>query len=254
MGVIFSSRFARELSYFKWARIAGFILIYILTCFLAIFSLAIIFSLSSATVIFIFLFLLGLGIILLILWTVEEYHSIFMDLYDNIGLLPYRRLDSDLKSLKKRYSFVNPKRFKKPRSFFNFKDRSILIRAIKIAELKTSCEIRLHVARTLTEEPEIYAERIFNRLRMQRTKRQNACLIAIGLIDGRIKIYADSGIRLKINFDYFYETENIIKESLEKQNIAELIANAIIKLGNKLAEHFPHEDNMNELPDNIDLR
>lgn len=251
--IIYSSSVARKLAHFRWARVSGVILLYVITSFFVVFSLTLIANLPYRVIISIFFLLLSLGFIFLIVWLIAEYKSLFIEIYDNTDFLPYRNFHDNSKMPDNIYALANNKKLR-PKSLFGFKAEMKLVNAIKLAESKTSCEIRIHIAPTLTENPEIYIEKIFNRLRIERTKCHNGCLVAFGTIDKEVQIYPDLEIRVKISWDYFNDIKEMIKESLDKETYVDSICNAMVKLGNKLATIFPIEDNINELPDNIDFR
>lgn len=140
---------------------------------------------------------------------------------------------------------------KEPRDFFDKKEKAIIKKHIKNFEKKSSCEIRVHIAKGLGNNPKIYAEQIFKKLKMHRTKRNNATLLCIGLLDSKVKIYNDAAIRWELEFDHFLEIEKEIQKMFDDRKYYQRICEGINKLAELLSDIFPWQDTINELSDEL---
>ena len=63
------------------------------------------------------------------------------------------------------------------RNFFSQHEQQLLVKAIEVAELNTSGEIRLHLANFCFGNEVKAASKIFTKLKMQNTEERNGCLL-----------------------------------------------------------------------------
>ncbi len=130
--------------------------------------------------------------------------------------------------------------------------KSKIEHAIKLAELGTSCELRVHLENKCPEDILDRASFIFSELDMHRTKFRNGILIYLALEDRKVAILGDAGINECIEPD----TWNSIKESMidyfKRELIEEGIVHAVIMAGEKMKKFFPiHADDSNELSNKV---
>lgn len=139
-----------------------------------------------------------------------------------------------------------------PRKFFNKEEESQIIQAIKQAELNTSGEIRVHLAKEIKIGPLKEAVRIFNALKMQRTKQRNGCLILLGLKNKKIAVIGDKGINDIVGESFWDDVVALMTDNFKKGDFSQGLSQAILKIGEKLKQYFPYrEDDVNELSDEI---
>lgn len=127
-----------------------------------------------------------------------------------------------------------------------------IIEAIRLAELTTSGEIRVHLERH-TDVPVLQrAQELFHFLKMDNTKDENGVLIYIAVEDAQLAICGDRGIHNKVPADFWESTKEKMIYAFKKGAFKEGIIAGISSAGEKLSTHFPwqHGDN-NELPNEI---
>ena len=123
---------------------------------------------------------------------------------------------------------------------------------IRKAELLTSGEIRVYIAKQCKEDALKRAAYIFQDLKMHQTSLRNAVLILVCPDDHKAAILGDSGINDKID-DLFWDST--LKELISycaKDMITEGICIAVEKVGNLIKKEYPYlEGDINELDNEI---
>lgn len=144
--------------------------------------------------------------------------------------------------------------FRKKKDFFAVDDKQRVIEAIRVAEQKTSGEIRIFVeSRCRFVDPLDRAAELFWSLQMDRTKDHNAVLIYLAWKDHQVAIYADKGIHEKMG-EIFWRKEVIAMTThFQENHYADALVEVIKDIGEALYIHFPYvrEIDKNELPDDI---
>lgn len=138
------------------------------------------------------------------------------------------------------------------RNFFNQQEQQMLVNAIAEAELKTSGEIRLHLANFCFGNEVKAAGKIFTKLKMQHTNERNGVLIYISTVSRKVAVIGDEGIHQKLG-DAFWQkvVDQLIKQFKENKK-ADALAACIIECGNQLGKFFPRQsDDKNELTNTI---
>lgn len=141
---------------------------------------------------------------------------------------------------------------KKP--LFNASENEVIVSAIRSAEQNTSGEVRVFVeSRNYLVNPLERAAEVFLQLKMQDTEHRNAVLLYIAIKDKELALFADEGIFKAVGADYWNHAVKQMISEFSKDNVAEGIAQCVIKVGNTLKEKFPYDRNTdkNELPDEI---
>jgi uncharacterized membrane protein len=124
--------------------------------------------------------------------------------------------------------------------------------AVKMAELDTSGEIRVHIEQHCKADVLDRAAYIFKKLEMHKTKLRNGVLFYLALDDRKFAILGDAGINAKVPENFWDEIKEKMLENLKSGNIAEGFAEGITMAGKQLKIHFPYQDNdVNELDDSI---
>ncbi|MCG8523417.1 MAG: TPM domain-containing protein [Pseudomonadales bacterium] len=124
--------------------------------------------------------------------------------------------------------------------------------AIKMAELDTSGEIRVHIERRCKIDVLDRAAYIFKTLKMHRTKLRNGVLFYLAMDDKKFAILGDAGINKVVEEDFW---ENIKLEMLgyfKEGAFADGLCKGLMMAGKQLKSHFPYQDDdVNELDDEI---
>lgn len=133
---------------------------------------------------------------------------------------------------------------------------SALSKTISCAEAGTSGEIRLYMeGRCRYMDPKFRAEELFVQLGMHCTRYRNGLLIYIAYLDHDFALIGDKGI-FEVADPRFWaaQTRALGKTFHHKQYLAG-IQSCVLACGELLRSHFPgHEDDKNELPDEIVFR
>jgi uncharacterized membrane protein len=140
-----------------------------------------------------------------------------------------------------------------PKKFFTKEEEAQIVAAIQEAEKTTSGEIRVHLTKEIkVDDPVKEAIRIFNVLKMYKTKERNGCLILIGLKNKKVAVIGDKGINEKVGENFWEDVVELIVSGFKEGNYVQGLSKAIIRIGEKLKLYFPYrEDDVNELPDEI---
>jgi uncharacterized membrane protein len=136
--------------------------------------------------------------------------------------------------------------------FISRLDEEKIVRAIQEAEQKSSGEIRVLVSRKRIEDALAAARKEFVRLGMTKTRQRNGVLIFLVPLCQQFAIVGDIGVHEKCGDVLWQEIAANMSELLRKGEFTAAILMAIQKVGDALAQHFPHRrDDQNELPNRI---
>lgn len=140
----------------------------------------------------------------------------------------------------------------KVEDFLTANQEQQIINAIKTAEKNTSGEIRVHLEKTTKKPPMQRALEVFKGLKMNETTQKNGVLFYIAVECKKFAIIGDESIN-KIVPSNFWDTEKeLVLSYFKKGKPAKGLELAIIEVGKKLKDFFPHlSDDKNELPDEI---
>ena len=136
--------------------------------------------------------------------------------------------------------------------YFTAENKLQITNAIRVAEINTSGEIRVHIESHCKGEVLDQAAYVFEKLEIHKTELRNGVLFYLAVDDHKFAILGDVGINQKVS-DNFWENikENVVakfKDGLYSEGLAE----GIVKAGEQLKEHFPYQDDdVNELSDEI---
>lgn len=136
--------------------------------------------------------------------------------------------------------------------YFTEENKLQISNAIRVAELNTSGEIRVHIEKHCKGDVLDRAAYIFDKLEMQKTKLRNGVLFYLALEDRKFAILGDAGINQKVPGDFWEEITNEAIKAFKEGKFSDGLANGIVKAGEQLKTHFPYQDNdINELSDEI---
>lgn len=127
-----------------------------------------------------------------------------------------------------------------------------VIEAIRIAELNTSGEIRVHIEKTSKGDATNRALEVFYMLKMDNTKLQNAVLIYVAVEEKNFVIYGDQGINNVVSKNFWDSTKDLIQSHFKKGDFKKGLTEGIIKSGEQLKKYFPYDTlDTNELSNDI---
>jgi uncharacterized membrane protein len=140
----------------------------------------------------------------------------------------------------------------KVEEFLSASEEQEIIEAIRLAELNTSGEIRVHIEKTSDGDATNRALDVFHILKMDNTKQQNAVLIYVAVKEKTFVIYGDKGINDIVGNDFWNSTKDIIQSHFKSGNFMQGLVEGILKCGEQLKKYFPYNDlDINELSNEI---
>ena len=133
-------------------------------------------------------------------------------------------------------------------------DLTRLEQAVKSAEMCTSAELRVHIARTCPGSPLDAATRVFAALGMHKTRLRNGVLVFVAPTIRKGAIIGDVGIAQRVSEDFFAHLFAQAQSIQAEQGWTAAIEMLIQQSGQALAVHFPrHADDLNELSDHVSV-
>jgi len=134
-------------------------------------------------------------------------------------------------------------------------DRERIKNAIKAAEHRTSGEICVSVSRLFWGNIETAADKAFVRLGMTRTKDRNGVLLFVVPSRRKFVVLGDQGIHERVGQEFWESVAAVISARFREGDFTGGLLNAIEKVGEELATHFPYDPatDKNELPDDVDF-
>jgi len=135
-------------------------------------------------------------------------------------------------------------------------NRKKLVESIGNAEKNTSGEIRVHMESRLKKDisPLDRAVEVFEKLEMHNTELRNGILIYVALDDKKFAIFGDKGINEKVGDDFWEKEKDEMGNYFGRGEIIEGIMYFIGRIGEKLKEFFPcQDDDVNELDNEISV-
>lgn len=139
-----------------------------------------------------------------------------------------------------------------PFFFFSRAEKKAIIEAIRLAEQKTSAEIRVHLERRVQDDVMDYAKKIFIRLGMDSAKEKNAVLIFFETSGRRFAVIGGQAIHDHAPQGFWQEQAGRMEAAFRQDRFADGVTQFVAEIGELLALHFPREANdTNEFPDQI---
>lgn len=135
---------------------------------------------------------------------------------------------------------------------FSEENKAGIRRAIEVAELNTSGEIRVHLEDKCPKNEFDRAVEVFAKLEMQKTQLRNGILFYVAVSDRKFVIIGDAGINARVPENFWEEITETVLKFFRTEKITEGLMEGIRLAGEQLKEHFPYEDgDKNELPNDI---
>jgi len=136
--------------------------------------------------------------------------------------------------------------------YFTAENQLQIANAIRVAEMNTSGEIRLHIEKYCKDDVLDQAAYVFGKLEMHKTKLRNGVLFYLAVEDHKFAILGDAGINQKVPVDFWDKTKELVLSKFIEGNITEGLTSGILMAGEQLKAHFPYlEDDKNELTNDI---
>lgn len=139
-----------------------------------------------------------------------------------------------------------------PKTFFTPDEEQQIASAIHEAELKTSGEIRVHLAKKIKKSAFDDATQLFEKLKMTETAEKNGVLIYLAVQDHQFAVVGDTGIHQKVTPDFWDKIRDAMQQEFKKGQFAKGIVDAIHICGQELARYFSRQSHdANELSNDI---
>jgi uncharacterized membrane protein len=114
-------------------------------------------------------------------------------------------------------------------------------RAIEVAEMNTSGEIRVHLENSCKIDVFDRAADLFAQLEMHKTKLRNGILFYVAVKDRKLVILGDAGINRKVPEGFWNEIKDTVLGYFRQEEIACGLMEGIRMAGEQMNEHFPRE-------------
>lgn len=136
--------------------------------------------------------------------------------------------------------------------YFTQENKLQIANAIRVAEMNTSGEIRLHIEKYCKGDVLDQAAYVFGKLEMHKTKLRNGVLFYLAVEDHKFAILGDAGINQKVPADFWEKTNETVLSKFKEGKLTEGLTTGILMAGEQLKEHFPYlADDKNELSNDI---
>lgn len=140
----------------------------------------------------------------------------------------------------------------KPERFLTADQQATVVDAVRLAEKRTSGEIRIHIDGECEGSPLKRAEEVFGKLGMHKTRLRNGILIYLACNTKVFSIIGDKGINDRVPEHFWEDVIAVMGAQFRTGNFTEGLVEAVNMAGEKLREYFPYQsDDVNEQPDDI---
>lgn len=137
-------------------------------------------------------------------------------------------------------------------SFLTPEAETAIVEAIRLAELQTSGEIRVHLEKSTSKVPFDRALEVFHSLTMHATAQKNGVLIYVAYQDKNFVICGDQGINDLVPTDFWDCTKDLMASHFKSGDFAAGLVSGIAQVGEQLKTYFPLQENdQNELSNEI---
>ncbi len=127
-----------------------------------------------------------------------------------------------------------------------------IVEAIRLAESKTSGEIRVHIERSSKVAHYDRALEVFHLLKMDNTKLQNGVLFYLAVNDKQFVIIGDKGIDTAVPDNFWHSTRDVVLTHFKNDDFKLGLVAGISIAGEQLQQYFPWEhDDTDELSNEI---
>jgi uncharacterized membrane protein len=99
------------------------------------------------------------------------------------------------------------------------------------------------------------ARKIFGELGLDRTEQRNGVLLLLIVSNREFLIYGDEGIHEKVGQGFWDDVCQEMLEAFRQDQFADGICRGVRRVGEKLAQHFPHQrDDVDEISNEVVCR
>ena len=131
-------------------------------------------------------------------------------------------------------------------------DEARLIKAIQLAELKTSGEVRILLEKTIKGDALDECKKKFTELNMHQTKDRNGILFYLAINSKSFAVWGDEGIHQKVSDEFWKSITDCAIGYFKQNDLITGIEKSVELCGEKLKIHFPLQtDDKNELSNDI---
>ena len=142
----------------------------------------------------------------------------------------------------------------KVEDFLTQAEEQAVVEAIRLAEMATSGEIRVHIEKTTSIAVFDRALEVFHFLKMNETHLKNGVLIYVAVQDKNFVICGDQGINDLVPADFWESTKEVMATHFKNSNFKQGLVDGITIAGEQLKKYFPYEGNdTNELSNEISI-
>jgi uncharacterized membrane protein len=135
---------------------------------------------------------------------------------------------------------------------FSEEKKAGIKRAIEVAEMNTSGEIRVHLEDKCKKDVFDRAVDIFQKLEMHKTQLRNGVLFYVAVRDHKFVIIGDVGINNKVPSHFWDGIKETMLLYFKADKITEGLMEGIRLTGEQLKNLFPYQSNdVDELPNDI---
>jgi uncharacterized membrane protein len=139
-----------------------------------------------------------------------------------------------------------------PRGFLNEAETAAVHAAVRDAEQRTSAEVKVVLARHCWGNIKTKARRIFGELGLDRTEQRNCVLLLLVVSNREFLLYGDQGIHEQVGQRFWDDVCRQMLDAFRQNQFADGICQGVRLVGEKLAQHFPHQrDDVNEISNEI---
>ena len=139
------------------------------------------------------------------------------------------------------------------KNFLKDYEKDLIVATIRKAELETTGEIRVHIDDKCDGEVFDRAVKLFNHLKIDRTRFKNGVLIYIATEDRKFAVIGDEAIHEKVGNNFWNSIAQKLHNDFLETNYCKGIVESIERISEILNKYFPQTDNLkhNELDDEI---
>ena len=140
----------------------------------------------------------------------------------------------------------------KVEDFLTKEEEQAVVEAIRLAEMSTSGEIRVHIEIETSLDTFDRAKDVFHELKMDETELKNGVLIYVAISNRSFIICGDKGINDLVPDDFWVCTKEIMASQFKGGNFKQGLIDGISNAGEQLKKYFPYQNNdSNELSNEI---
>lgn len=139
-----------------------------------------------------------------------------------------------------------------PESFLSAVESRRLADAVAQTEQQTSAELKVMLTRHCWGKLHDKAQRLFHKHGLDKTAERNAVMILLVTANREFLIFGDEGIHQHVGPNFWLDVRDAMAEQFRAGRIIEGLETGIMRIGEKLAAHFPAgAKNPNELSDEV---